>query len=552
VYDAHAAAVTTLRSSIASAALPMNLAKIFSSSPCLPIGMDAADWVANMTNTDSAVNVAAAVATSSPGGVHTTSTPTSKHLAAEKAGGGTNIGHASLIYTIPGVGVAASLNKPAQVQGYLRMQTKDGKGWKRRWHVLEKGQFFYLRESAFLAPRLVVNVLTCGARPCLKSDMDCVFELISPTRTLLYQAESELDLKTWVSVFANSTEYLLSLQSTRNDTEALERHMDVKIIAGVKQMKAGLLARLRKENPHCAECHTSSPDWISISLGVMVCIVCSGIHRSLGVHISKVRSIVLDDLEPELLDMMCALGNNRVNAIYEATLQTKTAAAGAAATTHAAGTHGHHAQPAKAAAGSVAATEQSGGGIVKPLPGAPREAKEEFIRAKYVERRFLSPTVLAAASAAASVPDGAAPSLELYSGWFKAVEQDDLEGLLVHLLTGCDPDWRNPEQPRHPSALHHAATHDAVLALEFLMQNGADAGIEDDDGRTPLDYARAADSKRVVQRLQGQATSNSRKSSAHVTSSTITHGGVSPAAAASPGSPPPAAAAAAHPAGSPH
>ena len=41
------------------------------------------------------------------------------------------------------------------------------------------------------------------------------------------------------------------------------------------------------------------PDWASINLGILVCIECSGIHRSLGVHVSKVRSLTLDKWEEQ-------------------------------------------------------------------------------------------------------------------------------------------------------------------------------------------------------------------------------------------------------------
>lgn len=37
------------------------------------------------------------------------------------------------------------------------------------------------------------------------------------------------------------------------------------------------------------------PEWASLNLGVLMCIECSGIHRNLGSHISKVRSLGLDD-----------------------------------------------------------------------------------------------------------------------------------------------------------------------------------------------------------------------------------------------------------------
>lgn len=39
----------------------------------------------------------------------------------------------------------------------------------------------------------------------------------------------------------------------------------------------------------------ADPEWASFNLGMFVCIDCSGIHRSLGAHVSKVKSIRLDD-----------------------------------------------------------------------------------------------------------------------------------------------------------------------------------------------------------------------------------------------------------------
>jgi Arf-GAP with coiled-coil, ANK repeat and PH domain-containing protein len=63
----------------------------------------------------------------------------------------------------------------------------------------------------------------------------------------------------------------------------------------------------------------SDPKWASINLGITLCIACSGVHRSLGVHYSKVRSLTLDCWEPEILRVMIELGNEVVNKIYEAT-----------------------------------------------------------------------------------------------------------------------------------------------------------------------------------------------------------------------------------------
>jgi Arf-GAP with coiled-coil, ANK repeat and PH domain-containing protein len=42
-------------------------------------------------------------------------------------------------------------------------------------------------------------------------------------------------------------------------------------------------------NEVCAECSAPEPDWASLNLGILMCIECSGVHRNLGVHISKVH-----------------------------------------------------------------------------------------------------------------------------------------------------------------------------------------------------------------------------------------------------------------------
>ena len=71
------------------------------------------------------------------------------------------------------------------------------------------------------------------------------------------------------------------------------------------------------ENPTCADCASTKPDWVSLNLGVCLCVDCAGVHRSLGVHISKVRSVTLDALSRRELGVLLALGNTSMNTIYE-------------------------------------------------------------------------------------------------------------------------------------------------------------------------------------------------------------------------------------------
>lgn len=70
----------------------------------------------------------------------------------------------------------------------------------------------------------------------------------------------------------------------------------------------------------CADCGAPSTGWASITLGVFFCLRCSGIHRSLGSHISFVRSVTLDTWTAEQVNRMIEVGNVRGKAIWEAKL----------------------------------------------------------------------------------------------------------------------------------------------------------------------------------------------------------------------------------------
>ena len=89
-----------------------------------------------------------------------------------------------------------------------------------------------------------------------------------------------------------------------------------------EQNRATLKSLVRLEaNKSCADCKRNKhPRWTSWSLGVFVCIRCSGIHRSMGVHISKVKSVDLDSWPDEQTQNMLKWGNARANKYWESKL----------------------------------------------------------------------------------------------------------------------------------------------------------------------------------------------------------------------------------------
>lgn len=70
-------------------------------------------------------------------------------------------------------------------------------------------------------------------------------------------------------------------------------------------------------NTVCAECSKKNPEWGSYNIGVFICTSCAGFHRNLGAHISKVKSIILDNWDADQLSMMEEVGNLRAKAKYE-------------------------------------------------------------------------------------------------------------------------------------------------------------------------------------------------------------------------------------------
>jgi len=102
----------------------------------------------------------------------------------------------------------------------------------------------------------------------------------------------------------------MATRSEREGKEALNKHHQA-VFAQLMMDQA---------NQFCADCRLKDPRWASWNLGIFVCIDCSGIHRSIGTHISKVKSVNLDTWTTEQVENMVAWGNQRANDYWEQSL----------------------------------------------------------------------------------------------------------------------------------------------------------------------------------------------------------------------------------------
>ncbi|GAB1300185.1 Arf-GAP with coiled-coil, ANK repeat and PH domain-containing protein 2 [Apodemus speciosus] len=448
------------------------------------------------------------------------------------------------------------------MEGYLFKRASNAfKTWNRRWFSIQNNQLVYQKKFKDSPTVVVEDLRLCTVKHCEDIERRFCFEVVSPTKSCMLQADSEKLRQAWIK--AVQTSIATAYREKGDESEKLDKKsspstgsLDSGNESKEKLLKGeSALQRVQciPGNTSCCDCGLADPRWASINLGITLCIECSGIHRSLGVHFSKVRSLTLDTWEPELLKLMCELGNDVINRVYEAKLEKMgikkpqpgqrrflcVAMVSWNSLCRSGWPRTHRDPPASA-------SQVLGLKVCATTTGQNRQEKEAYIRAKYVERRFvdkystlLSPSEqekrviskscedqrLSHARAAVHTPvksndsgiqqcsdDGreslpstvSANSLyepegerqessvfpdskHLHPGLqlYRASYEKNLPKMAEALAHGADVNWANSDENQATPLIQAGS----LVTCEFLLQNGANVNQRDVQGRGPLHHA---------------------------------------------------------------
>lgn len=367
----------------------------------------------------------------------------------------------------------------------------------RFWIVLDQGKLSeYTNWKQSLELHMdPIDLRMASVREARNQERRFCFEVITPQFTRVYQATNEDDMKSWIAAVNNALQTAVesagkrdrpstdslpghtrrdiasvltgkspSLSSHKNtySSKTPTRHATVGDRPGYRREDSAgddgkLLQQVRDAdagNKVCADCGSESKvDWVSINFGIVICIECSGIHRSLGTHISKVRSLTLDttSFTPDIVEILLKIGNRVSNMIWEARLDR----------------------------------------TVKPTATSTREQRLHFITAKYAERAFVAPI-------SPTLSHYATPEETLLA----SIKKNDIQNVLYALALKADPNSKDRSRGTHsvflalaaadpasPSAsaspvgspipgarptTPHAPTRKPFPIAELLLQNGAD------------------------------------------------------------------------------
>ena len=323
--------------------------------------------------------------------------------------------------------------------------------------VVSKGKMAVYEGMSSMTPLFIFDLMLFSVKPSKDTEFKYSLLLVSPFKNISLGFKEKGSQEAWLKSIANEISYQLDYG---NDHPFGNEENQKNIFADPKHP----LFKVRDSIPSnkiCVDCGQEDPTWASINLGVLMCIQCSGVHRSLGVHLSQVRSLTLDKhvWDNYLVRLMRAIGNEKANLFWEEKL--------------------------------------SSSDIKKITPKSSSELRSEYIKSKYEKKLFLCEfPFLKQLEEAYSI------DLLFFETFISILSenqtnQDCIPKVLLQLLcAGANPHFRDENEN---TILHFTAKSKHLVLSEWLIRLGLDANTKNINGQTPLSISIESNNEEMIE-----------------------------------------------------
>ena len=285
---------------------------------------------------------------------------------------------------------------------------------------------------------------------------------VASTKTgYIFQADTEYEMEEWISAITNSISNQISDFNENKSKEKNDNKITINNTNFLEDENEEELNKLKNknlidsliENNICSDCGAVNPNWLSINWLTLLCVDCSGIHRSLGVQISKIRSLELDNINIDYIYLLFLIKQTDINQILEEKLNEI--------------------------------------GDLKPIYNDSRENKEKFIINKYKNKKYMN------------IQNDKDDYQDIIINIFDNIKNNNLINVYKFvILNHIDLNSIYSYNGEDWGFVHYSAKNGNLFMIKLFYILGADITLKDKRGLKPIEYVNISKQKEIFDYLK--------------------------------------------------